>query len=127
MGKTRAGKAAAERFMFDHAGWSYRQGEDPDKARQACAVKLASAERWLAAEVEAGHLRVDWRADEDFDPAGLEDEDRRSVERGETLALACIIANAHGPVASLWGILVGDTSDPYCRVVEAELALEVRA
>jgi hypothetical protein len=104
---------SAERFFYNHAGWSYRPGaETPEQGRQACAVSLATAEAWASMH----GLAFDWGPDHD-----------------EPGTWACIAVERTGTGcghvrASLCSIDLG-TDHPcraaHARVVEAELAVQV--
>ena len=104
-------------FFFEHAGWSYGPDETSEQGRMRCAVALADAERKAS---EAGCC-FRWELD-----GGT---NREWTDEGEeTPTWCCIMHNEEGEaVQSLYGVDFGDKapwSDPYRRVVEAELALE---
>ena len=111
----------AAAFFYKHAGYSYTPGrETKEQGRRRCARALAAAE--LAAR-DAG-ASFDWDHDPDCTSADFSDADPpwRLWE--------CIARDANGNIfASLGGIDFGRDgtpwSDPYRRVVEAELALEM--
>lgn len=93
----------AYRFFYDNAGWIVGR-------RAEGALELARAERWAA----DNGLGFSWEPD--YDDCG--DGGTTPNER-----FGCILRDVDGNVlTSLWSI--GDPSPEYCRVVEAELALE---
>jgi hypothetical protein len=121
----------AFRFMREHAG--YVVG-----LRAESALQLARAEALLARAKDAGVASVEWvDDDEPYDTDVFTDEEiAAKFESNEwTGPFGCVlkIGDARASIdepeswASLWGIVVGQAGigDPYCRVVEAELALEV--
>lgn len=94
----------AEEFFYENAGYSYDpRVETREKGRRRCAVALARAEAW-AREQE---VDVVWEADWE--------------------GWSCLLAHPDGRVASLHAIEFGEQGedDPYRRVVQAELALEL--
>lgn len=105
--------SAAEEFFYAHAGWCHNpRTETSEAGRVRCAWELAEAERRGR---EAG-LTFEW----EDDPEGDAD--------GNHPAYACVCRNADGVVVgSLCGIGFADGgdaySDPYGRVVCAELAM----
>lgn len=113
------------RFMLEHAGYCTPPG------RAACALELARNERTLEEAVALDVAEVRWV--DDFEPYDAGDVDTpeqvaRYFESGRwTGPYGCTLSVAGEEVASLWGIVVGPkgTDDPYCRVVQAELASEV--
>jgi hypothetical protein len=94
-----------EQWMYDHAGYSYGQGETPEEWHVASAKRYAAAEKWL--RTSGLHFSTMPDADADADESWwvgmLHDFDGRLV-------------------ASVGGCY-GD--DDYKRVIRAELALEV--
>jgi len=113
---------ADTRFFYVHAGWSYGPGETPDEGRQRCARELAIAER----KARAAGLSFDWEVDPEGTSADWSDE------RPEWEQYMCTAYDANGDaVAYLGAVDFGRDgsphSDPYRRVVEAELASEALA
>jgi hypothetical protein len=123
-------------FFYEHAGFPYATGATPDEqdaARRENAAMLADAHAALADAVDAGTARVVWEDDADPDMSVI---DETEYHAGNVTVLSCILYR-QGPcghlhvVESLGGIDL-DTSgwsgwsgrDPYCDVVEAELAFE---
>lgn len=109
---------AAERFFYDRAGYSYGADETEQQGRERGARRLAAAEEWLNAQ---GGYEVEWMEDADADRSFLPKRDRRPL-------FGCVVRLPDGRETSLWSIDLGrdgDLSDPYCRVVKAELALEL--
>lgn len=98
------------KFFYDNAGYSYGPNESREQGRRRCAERLAQAERW-AFEQDAWFQWVDDNCD-----CGDGDETPTTRE-------GCIMFLDGEQVASLWSI--GDASQDYRRVIEAELALEV--
>lgn len=116
---------AAVAFFYEHAGWSYDPAtQTPEEGRQACAIRLAEAERWLL--LQDGH--TEWLVDSDAD--------RDDIEHDGPL-YGCVVKVACGCdrpccsgwwTQSLWSIDLGPSGEPddYQRVVQAELALELQ-
>jgi hypothetical protein len=110
-----------QQFFFDHAGYSYDpKTETPEQGRERCercAARLADAEM----EGRRKGLSFQWSID-DIDSTSFTDE------KPSWRLYQCVCTDRDGEVlASLGGIDLGrngDYSDPYCRVVEAELAME---
>lgn len=120
---------ADESFFHEHAGWHYDPAsETSEQGRERTARELANAEQYAR---EHG-----WWAEIEPDPDVMEDDvdSVGLVERGEMVNLSVtLFAPAEGnPViraggnvlGSLGGIVVPSESDPYLRVVAAELAAE---
>jgi hypothetical protein len=107
----------AEQFFYDHAGYSYRADhETKGSGRTRIAVLLADAEE---ARKRSG-AEVQWEEDDDQWTARGDDEEG-------ILWCAALVHEGH-VLASLGAINFGPDkgpySDPYARVVEAELAME---
>jgi hypothetical protein len=102
----------ATKFFYDHAGWSYDpKTEAAERGRQRVAQLLAKAEAW--AKIEG--LWFDWQPDMD---SSYEDNAPRWM---------CLAKLDDTVWASLGGIDTDpDNGDPDRRVIEAELASEVR-
>lgn len=112
-------KAESVRFYFDHAGYSYTSEATRDTERMEGARRLAEA----AEDAHAAGCSFDW----DIDPYTDSSEWSDDPEPWEQWC--CVMRDSDGTVlASLYGIDFGRDgspwSDPYRRVVEAELALE---
>ena len=89
------------------------------------AVALARAEMLLEAAKEAGIAEVKWQQDDDVDTSWMDKKDMEDYRSGRVEYLGCVIEVNGEHCGSLWGIgLLGGRSDPYARVIEAELALE---
>ena len=108
---------AMTRFFFENAGYSYDpKRETPQQGKLRCARQLAAAERWLSEQ--PGH-EIEWAVDDHPDRSGIDHDGP---------LYGCIVTLASEEQASLWGIDLGpegDLSDPYARVVVAELASEL--
>jgi hypothetical protein len=109
-------------FFYQYAGSSYpTRAAKPEQedSRRRNAERLAISHQLLAEAVEAGVAIVHWDVDEVYDP---------DVDYETTEVMCCAIEVDGDFVAALAGIqferygVVG--RDPYCDVVEAELALE---
>lgn len=99
----------AYRFMREHAGYSYRPSiETESEGRVRCCLELARAEHALA----QAPVYVEWTDD----PDSYQEEGPHWV--------ACLYDSAGELLGSLGGIDAPE-GDPYRRVVEAELALQV--
>jgi hypothetical protein len=129
---------SAFRFMLAHGG--YIVGEHAKSA-----LDLARAELLLGRAIDAGAASVEWVDDQEpYDPGDVctQEEARKRFDSNEwTGPFGCIVSvgeeftynttsgaeTQRETTASLWGIVVSHrgTNDPYCRVVAAELALEV--
>ncbi len=111
-------------FFYRYAGYSYPAGATP---AQQCAHRLNGARNMATAEMRARNdsCSFDWDIDHDSTSADWSDE------LPAWRQWRCIMRNAEGlKVVSLWGIDFGRDgdpwSDPYRRVVEAELAQEAQ-
>ena len=108
-------------FFYQQAGYSYRPGtETPSQGRRRCARALAAAER----KASRAGFSFAWSIDPD---ASSLDWDESGVE--PWALWQCVCLNMKGDaIASLHAIdfsADGEPwSDPYRRVVEAELAME---
>lgn len=109
-------------FFYRHAGYSYPTGATPTQQR---AHRLNGARQLYRAESEArdAGYSFDWNIDDRVGSREWTDEE----PAWETWR--CICRDSEGcSVASLFGIDFGPNgepwSDPYRRVVEAELARE---
>lgn len=106
----------AERFFFEHAGYSYDPAtETPEQGRRRCAVALAEAEAWAKDVGVAFSWEDDWNVGSHlkYDACDAEPE-------------TCEVA-----LASLGALRAGvgcvdDADANYRRVIEAELADELR-
>lgn len=112
----------AARFFFEHAGYAYYPNkETPEQGRTRGALALADAEAWAKA---AGY-RFEWYRDPDIDSSDFSDE-----SPAWQLWECAMLAMDGEVVQSLGGIDLGrdgkPSSDPYGRVVEAELASQER-
>jgi hypothetical protein len=119
----------AERFFYERAGYSWQSGSGP---RGRIRGKVEGARRLAVAEQAAKER--DWRVVWEID------EDAQLHEPGWCNGNPCWQATLVGPseypgdpvfglllLAHLGGIDLGDNhpdSDPYARVIEAELALD---
>lgn len=120
----------AERFFYDHAGYSHGPEETAEQGRERCARELAAA--------EAAALAAGWWATTEEDPDVMDDDagSRELVESGQAVNLTVVLWGPpeadvligrpveHG---SLGGVVVASDTDPYVRVVAAELAAEAIA
>ena len=113
------------RFFADQSGWSYDpKRESPKAGRVRSAIRLADAEEWAESEGVA----FNW--DEDTQP------DRSGIDHaGPIWECLAYPGDAYdvGPHESLSGVDLGESGyptgpgrDPYARVVEAELAEQLR-
>lgn len=112
----------AFRFFLDHAG--YVQGR-----HAAGALALVRAETLLHEARDEDVARIEWEDDDlPYEHDGFTDEEiAAKFESNEWVGpLSCALYVGDEVVASLSGIVVGSrgVDDPYCRVVEAELASE---
>jgi hypothetical protein len=104
----------AVNFFYKYAGYGYTPGkETKSQGRWAGARKLAHAE-YMAKQKG---WKVEWQNDDEpYEMGDAETEMPNEV-------LGAVLKDENGEqLASLWGI--GDPSNAYRRVVEAELALE---
>lgn len=117
--------SADEQFFIDHAGYSYDpKTETPEDGQLRCARAMRKAERHAA---DAGWT-VTWMVEED--PMWDDDVDREHTDYDQFLAL---LHDEDGELLASLGCIDlgpnqypdhGDRTDPYVRVVEADLALE---
>ena len=125
--KTPSKLNAVEQFFYDQAGYSYDPAkETQEEGRRRGAILLASAERWAH---ETGYSYV-WAIDTDSDSSDWIDDDEDGGKHCEPWQVwYCLMRDEHGKVVqSLSAIDFGrdgtPCSDPYRRVVEAELAVQ---
>lgn len=107
----------AEQWFYTHAGFSQRPGETEREGHLRSAREYAADEAWAVAH----GLTFTWVEDEEGDA------------EGNHPAYGCIVRRpgSDDVLESLWGIgfddkCYGPVRDPYARVIEAELAGEVR-
>jgi hypothetical protein len=105
-------------FFYRHAGYGYDpKKETQEQGRRRGAKALANA----LAKAHAEGYTFEWVEDAEGDRSGIEHDGS---------IYGCVMHSPSGKdVASLWAIDLGDRdpySDPYARVVEAELATEVK-
>lgn len=107
-----------ERFFYEHAGWSYDpKTETSEQGRRRCAKRLAQAEAFA----KRHRMRFEWSKDDITN--------RSFTDEGPEYRLYQVLAYLDGRVCgSLGGVDFGQhgkpASEPYARVVEAELALD---
>lgn len=117
---------AAERFFYQHAGYSYGQGETPEQGRERSARELARVER----KAINGGFSYRWSIDPDIDSRDwIDDNEDGGKNCNPWQTWQCAMYNRDGRIVnSLHGIDFGrggePWADPYRRVVEAELATE---
>lgn len=110
--------AKAVAFFKEHAGYSYNpKTQTPEQGRLECACALADA------ELSAAEFNFHWGIDPDVDSSEFSDEEP-SWNLWE-----CIMRNEAGDIlGALCGIDLGrhghPETDPYARVVQAEIAEE---
>jgi hypothetical protein len=110
-------------FHREHGGYCTPPG------RAMCA--LISARDELRGKEEG--LTFRWTEDDSPDTSWLDQEgwekEKQDYENGDLLILGCYVEHEDLDqyAVSLWGISVYSWQDPYCRVVEAELASEALA
>lgn len=116
-------------FFYANAGYSYDPREDtPEEGRHRCAQALAYAEQWARdndatfwwardddAEMMDGYDRALWRCDAIIDGELRASLGGIDIGEGSPYPYGC----------GCLGEPTSRTRDPYCRVVEAELASEV--
>lgn len=109
---------SAVSFFYENAGYCYGPEQTPEQGRSDCADKLARAEQWLSQQ--CGH-EIEWTEQPEWDT------DRSGIEHSAPL-YSCLVTVPGIGAESLCGIDLGENpslSDPYTRVVVAELALEL--
>lgn len=111
--------SAEARFFYDNAGYGYNPlNETAEQGRVHCAEALARAE--ARRKLEGG-----WVSWED-EPDPFDDDAHGPDEYGYHAVLWQYDAEADRPVSlGSLGMVDAGPGDPYRRVVEAELALEV--
>jgi hypothetical protein len=114
------------RFFLEHSGWATPPG------RAACALESARDEQWLDALEDDGRASTTVEYDPEPWDEGTEisaEEATAKFQSGEWDGPYGVTVTCGDISASLWGIVVGPRgeSDPYIRVVRAELAGDVRA
>jgi hypothetical protein len=107
---------ADEQFFYDNAGWSYGPDETPEEGRERNARELALAEAWAKAE----GVEFIWEDDAWVD----HQSDARHLD--EAVPETCEVCTARlGEHVESLGC-IDDATDDYRRVVEADLAAELR-
>lgn len=108
----------AERFFFEHSGWSYKPGEETScEGRNRCARLSAQAEAWARAD----GVTFRWEDDNEL----WEPEPYDTIEwcaAGREVTCKACGHTEWETLASLGGI--ADATPEYRRVIEAELAYE---
>jgi len=112
-------------YRFHHEYGGYIVGQSA-----ICALRAARAELLLDEARAAGVASIDWNIDDEpYEHGCFSDEEiAAKFDSNEWTGPFWASLYIHDNVeASLAGIVVGPkgTDDPYCRVIEAELALEV--
>lgn len=106
----------AEKFFFDHAGYSYPTGTDPDAGHVATARELAAAEQRMKDGPYYVSVEPDpepWYGDEPYDGSLW------------IVSLYRVTAVSEWPeILGSLGSVACEEHDPYLRVVAAELASE---
>jgi hypothetical protein len=109
--------ADAERFFHEHAGYSYDPTtETPEQGRRRCAAALAEAEAWGKDVGVVFSWEDDWNVGSHVDEFDAYDAEPETCETA--------LARWGALLASLG--CVDDADDDYRRVVQAELADELR-
>jgi len=108
-------------FFYDYAGFNYDpKTETPEEGRRRCAFNLAEAEE--KARNDERRVYFQWDIDPDIDSSDFDDENPV-----RELYICKMYVNGH--LGSCLGGIDLDPNnpfvDPYLRVVEAELALEL--
>lgn len=126
-----------EAFFFDHAGYSHRADETPRAGRIRCARSMADAERRASALGAYFTWELDDTTNRDFTDEGPEYRlwvcSARIDEPAAHASLCGIDLGPDGSAPYEYGCgPLGNPTykggrDPYCRVVEAELASELLA
>lgn len=113
----------AERFFYEHSGFSHSLDESPTSGRTRGAILMAFAER----ESARRGWSVIWEIDQDADTVPTEDY----FVSGNPQWIATLNGEHDEYLASLCGIDFAEdysgsdpTSDPYARVVAAELTYQ---
>jgi len=89
------------------------------------ALHAARMEALLHHAMDIGVVTIAWEDDPYTDISGMDAIDQRAYDAGDIFMLSCTIRHATGQIlACCGGISVKSPHDPYCRVMEAELASE---
>lgn len=107
------------KFFFDHAPYSYGPGQAPGEARTQNAQGLAACEAWA----EKHGVYFVWEIDSEIDSSEFSDDP-------DVYAMWQLTASINGEwMSGLGGVDFGKDgvpdSDPYKRVLEAEMAREI--
>lgn len=118
--KSQSASEKAIAFFIEHAGFSFHPGKETvEQGKRRGAIALAEAERKAS---EAG-FGFEWSIDENSDSSDWTDEE----PSWQVWACKCFDVNGKY-LSGLYAIDLGRDgnpySDPYRRVVEAELAME---
>ena len=116
------------KFFYDYAGHSHDpKTETTEEGRLRCATELALAERWA----KQNGIHHQWWIDADY-TVGKDDDLHPEECSSPYLCIAGHMDSPFDPVdpeASLGGILFAKgkdyANDPYGRIVEAELSMEI--
>jgi hypothetical protein len=125
-GKKGRSLTPAEKFFYDHAGFSYPSGADA-AGRERAKIDQAKALARAEAEAEERGWTVEWSHSENPDTSWMNDEQLEDYESGRTEILDAVLFDEEGNVIGSLGevgLSARGPRDPYGRVVEAELALE---
>jgi|ERR1019366_5479248 hypothetical protein len=100
-----------EDFFYEHAGWSYQPpNETSEQGKRRCAKELSEAFN----EFRNENTYVSWHIDE------IDSSDFDSDSEPRPLYCATLYYGTK-IVGSLGGIDISDSSDPYAKVIEAEM------
>lgn len=109
---------AAERFFYQHAGFSHAPNQTPEDGKRECVMQLAEAE----AAAKRARVTFTWSHDPDTDSLDFCDD------APPWKLWQCMAYKGGECVGSLGGVDFGRDrapyEDSYSRVVEAEIALE---
>lgn len=120
----------AERFFYDHTGYSYGPGETPAQGKRRGAIALAAAEAWA----KANSCYYDWSEDLDGYPTHAcvngvwgywhdpGEGDLMRIENCESCVMRDYAGTVLGSLCGIW-----DASPEYRRVVQAELASQAQS
>ncbi len=106
-------------FFYDYAPFSYKPNEETkEEGHQRTAKELAKAEKWFNFFSFSDEMRFEWEVDPDIDSSEFEDTDSPRE------LYICKMFYGDQLETTIGGIDLKSATDPYKRVIEAEMALE---
>ena len=105
-------------FFYNNAGYSRDPEETEEEGRTRTANELAKAEKWRNYFSFSDQMRFEWEVDPDIDSSEFEDTDSPRE------LYICKMFYGDQLETVIGGIDLKSATDPYKRVIEAEMVLE---